>query len=78
MAVSGLTAFRLTSIEGALVYFTVLPFCVGIWLIIGENLQGWLISNSSSGFYFRGVFISWERSVYIFLGLSMVGSLLLA
>ena len=78
MAVSGLTAFKLTSIEGALIYFTVLPFCVGIWLILGESLQGWLIKNSSSGFYFRGIFISWERAIYIILGLSMVGSLLLA
>ena len=80
MAVSGLTAFNLTSLEGALIYFIVLPFCVGIWLILGESLQDWLIKNSSSGLKFHpfGQIISWERIIYIFLGLSMVLSLLLA
>ena len=67
MAISGLTAFNITSTQGALIYFSVLPFCVGIWLILGEAMQGWLQKNSTV-----------ERIVYIILGLSMVASLLLA
>ena len=67
MAISGLTAFNITSTQGALIYFSVLPFCVGIWLILGEAMQGWLQKNSTV-----------ERIVYIILGLSMIASLLLA
>ena len=67
MAVSGLTAFNITTIEGALIYFSVLPFCVGIWLVLGEAMQVWLKKNSTI-----------ERVVYVFLGLSMIASLLLA
>ena len=67
MAISGLTAFNITSAQGALIYFSVLPFCVGIWLILGEAMQGWLQKNSTV-----------ERIVYVILGLSMVASLLLA
>ena len=67
MAISGLTAFNITSTQGALIYFSVLPFCVGIWLILGEAMQGWLQKNSTV-----------ERIVYVILGLSMVASLLLA
>jgi len=67
MAISGLTTFNITSVQGAVIYFSVLPFCVGIWLFLGESLQGWLRKNSTI-----------ERIVYIILGLSMVASLLLA
>ena len=67
MAVSGLTTFNITTIQGAVIYFSVLPFCVGIWLVLGEAMQGWLEKNSTI-----------ERAVYVFLGLSMVASLLLA
>ena len=67
MAVSGLTAFNITTIQGALIYFSVLPFCVGIWLVLGEAMQVWLKKNSTI-----------ERVVYVFLGLSMIASLLLA
>ena len=67
MAISGLTAFNITSAQGALIYFSVLPFCVGIWLFLGEAMQGWLQKNSTV-----------ERIVYVILGLSMVASLLLA
>ncbi len=67
MAISGLTAFNITHLQGTLIYFSVLPFCVGIWLLLGEKLQNWLRKNSTL-----------ERTVYIFLGLSMIASLLLA
>ena len=67
MAVSGLTAFNITTTQGALIYFSVLPFCVGIWLVLGEAMQVWLKKNSTI-----------ERVVYVFLGLSMIASLLLA
>ena len=67
LKISGLTTFNLTSVQGAVIYFSVLPFCVGIWLFLGESLQGWLRKNSTI-----------ERIVYIILGLSMVASLLLA
>jgi len=67
MAVSGLTTFNITTFQGALIYFSVLPFCVGIWLVVGEAMQVWLQRNSTI-----------ERVVYVFLGLSMIASLLLA
>ncbi len=67
MAVSGLTAFGITNIEGALIYFLILPFSLSVWLLVGEGLQSWLKTNALL-----------ERAVYITLGLSMVGSLLLA
>ena len=67
MAISGLTAFNITHLQGTSIYFLVLPFCVGIWLLLGEKLQNWLRKNSTL-----------ERTVYIFLGLSMIASLLLA
>ena len=47
MAVSGLTAFNITNNQGALIYFLVLPFCVGIWLILGEQLQNSLKKNKT-------------------------------
>mgnify|MGYP000013460962 FL=1 len=79
MAISGLTTFNITSFEGAAIYFSVLPFCVGVWLVLGEGLQKWLINNSSSGIYYKKkLVISWERTIYILLGLSMLASLLLA
>ena len=67
MAVSGLTTFNVTTTQGAFIYFSVLPFCVGIWLVLGEAMQVWLEKNSTL-----------ERVVYVFLGLSMIASLLLA
>lgn len=67
MAVSGLTAFEITNVQGALIYFTILPFSLGVWLFVGDGLQNWLKTNNTL-----------ERVVYVTLGLSMVGSLLLA
>ena len=67
MAVSGLTAFNITNNQGALIYFLVLPFCVGIWLILGEQLQNSLKKNKKVA-----------RATYVVLGISMVASLLLA
>ena len=67
MAVSGLTAFGITNIQGALIYFSILPFSLSIWLLVGEALQNWLKKNATL-----------ERAVYVTLGLSMIGSLLLA
>ncbi len=67
MAISGLTAFNISSLQGAAIYFSVLPFCVGIWLVLGESLQTTLRKNSTL-----------ERAVYVALGLSMIASLLLA
>ena len=67
MAVSGLTAFNITSNQGALIYFLVLPFCVGIWLILGEKLQNSLKKNKTVA-----------RAAYVVLGISMIASLLLA
>jgi len=67
MAVSGLTAFNITNNQGALLYFLVLPFCVGIWLILGEQLQNSLKKNKTVA-----------RATYVVLGLSMIASLLLA
>ena len=67
MAVSGLTAFNITNNQGALIYFLVLPFCVGIWLILGEQLQNNLNKNKTVA-----------RAVYVLLGVSMIASLLLA
>jgi len=67
MAVSGLTAFNITNNQGALIYFLVLPFCVGIWLILGEQLQNSLEKNKSVA-----------RATYVVLALSMIASLLLA
>ena len=46
---------------------TVLPFSLSVWLLVGEGLQNWLKTNATL-----------ERAVYVTLGLSMVGSLLLA
>ena len=67
MAVSGLTAFNITNNQGAFIYFLVLPFCVGIWLILGEQLRNSLEKNKRVA-----------RTTYIVLGISMVASLLLA
>ncbi len=67
MAVSGLTAFNITNNQGALIYFLVLPFCVGIWLILGEQLQNSLKKNKTVA-----------RTAYVVLGISMIASLLLA
>ncbi|MEK9959575.1 MAG: LysE family transporter [Pelagibacteraceae bacterium] len=67
MAVSGLTAFNITSNQGALIYFAVLPFCVGAWLFLGESLQNTLKKSALLA-----------RVIYVSLGLSMVASLLLA
>ena len=67
MAVSGLTAFNITNNEGAFIYFLVLPFCVGIWLILGEQLKSSLEKNKTIA-----------RTTYVVLGISMVASLLLA
>ena len=67
MAVSGLTAFNITNNQGALIYFLVLPFCVGIWLILGEQLQNSLKKNKTVA-----------RATYVVLGISMIASLLLA
>ena len=67
MAVSGLTAFNITNVQGALIYFAILPFSLSMWLLTGEGLQKWLMGSPSL-----------ERVVYVSLGLSMVGSLLLA
>ena len=67
MAVSGLTAFNITKNQGALIYFLVLPFCVGIWLILGEQLQNSLKKNKAVA-----------RAAYVVLGISMIASLLLA
>ncbi len=67
MAVSGLTAFNITNNQGAFIYFLVLPFCVGIWLILGEQLQSSLEKNKRIA-----------RGAYVVLGISMVASLLLA
>ena len=67
MAVSGLTAFNITNNQGALIYFLVLPFCVGVWLILGEQLQNSLKKNKTVA-----------RATYVILGLSMIASLLLA
>ena len=67
MAVSGLTAFNITNNQGALIYFLVLPFCVGIWLILGEQLQNSLEKNKTVA-----------RATYVVLGISMIASLLLA
>ena len=67
MAVSGLTAFNITNNQGALIYFLVLPFCVGIWLILGEQLQNSLEKNKTVA-----------RTTYVVLGVSMIASLLLA
>ena len=67
MAVSGLTAFNITNNQGALIYFLVLPFCVGIWLILGEQLQNSLKKNKTVA-----------RAAYVVLGISMIASLLLA
>ena len=65
MAISGLTAFNITSTQGALIYFLYYLFA---WNMANswEAMQGWL-KNSAV-----------ERIVYIILGLSMVASLLLA
>ena len=67
MAVSGLTAFNITNNQGTLIYFLVLPFCVGIWLILGEQLQSSLEKNKKVA-----------RLAYVVLGISMIASLLLA
>ena len=67
MAVSGLTAFNITNNQGAIIYFLVLPFCVGIWLILGEQLQNSLKKNKKVA-----------RAAYVVLGISMIASLLLA
>ena len=67
MAVSGLTAFNITNNQGAMIYFLVLPFCVGIWLILGEQLQNSLKKNKTVA-----------RAAYVVLGISMIASLLLA
>ena len=67
MAVSGLTAFNITNNEGALIYFLVLPFCVGIWLLLGERLQNTLKKSKVLA-----------RTIYIALAISMIASLLLA
>ena len=67
MAVSGLTAFNITNNQGTLIYFLVLPFCVGIWLILGEQLQTSLEKNKKV-----------DRLAYVVLGISMIASLLLA
>ena len=67
MAVSGLTAFNITNNQGAMIYFLVLPFCVGIWLILGEQLQNSLKKNKKVA-----------RAAYVVLGISMIASLLLA
>ena len=67
MAVSGLTAFNITNNQGTLIYFLVLPFCVGIWLILGEQLQTSLEKNKKVA-----------RLAYVVLGISMIASLLLA
>ena len=67
MAVSGLTAFNITNNQGAMIYFLVLPFCVGIWLILGEQLQTSLEKNKKVA-----------RLAYVVLGISMIASLLLA
>ena len=67
MAVSGLTAFNITNNQGAFIYFLVLPFCVGIWLILGEQLKYSLEKNKRIA-----------RATYVVLGISMVASLLLA
>ena len=67
MAVSGLTAFNITNNLGTLIYFLVLPFCVGIWLILGEQLQTSLEKNKKVA-----------RLAYVVLGISMIASLILA
>ena len=67
MAVSGLTAFGVSNVEGSIIYFSILPFSLSVWLLAGESLQNWLKKS-----------VVLERSVYITLGLSMVASLLLA
>ena len=67
MAVSGLTAFNISNNQCALIYFLVLPFCVGIWLILGEQLQNSLKKNKTVA-----------RAAYVVLGISMIASLLLA
>lgn len=67
MSVSGLTSFNITGNQGTLIYFLVLPFCVGLWLFIGDKLQSVLNKSELVA-----------RLVYILLGLSMVSSLLLA
>ena len=67
MAVSGLTDFNITNNQGTLIYFLVLPFCVGIWLILGEQLQTSLEKNKKVA-----------RLAYVVLGISMIASLLLA
>lgn len=67
MAVSGLTAFGITNIQGSLIYFAILPFSLSLWLLAGEGLQNCLMKSPSL-----------ERAVYVSLGISMVGSLLLA
>ena len=67
MAVSGLTAYNITNVQGALIYFAILPFSLSVWLLAGEGLQKRLMKSPS-----------FERLVYVSLGISMVGSLLLA
>ena len=67
MAVSGLTGFNIPNNQGTLIYFLVLPFCVGIWLILGEQLQTSLEKNKKVA-----------RLAYVVLGISMIASLLLA
>ncbi len=59
--------FNITNNQGALIYFLVLPFCVGIWLILGEQLQNSLEKNKTVA-----------RATYVVLGVSMIASLLLA
>ena len=48
-------------------FSTVEPFCVGIWLILGEQLQNSLKKNKTVA-----------RAAYVVLGISMIASLLLA
>ena len=67
MAISGLTAFNITNVEGSLIYFSILPFSLGVWLLTGEGLQMWLSKSAVL-----------ERTIYISLGLSMMASLALA
>ena len=67
MAISGLTAFNITKVEGSLIYFSILPFSLGVWLLTGEGLQMWLSKSAVL-----------ERTIYISLGLSMMASLALA
>ena len=67
MALSGLTTYNITNYQGAFIYFLVLPFCVGIWLILGEQLENSLEKNKRVA-----------RAAYVVLGVSMIASLLLA